>query len=65
MPELDERLLTILGNPNHPDRPPFRLEGDLLICTLTGDRYPIKDGIPQLLPEDRIEEDRLVAENER
>lgn len=54
MPTFDERLLDILGNPNHPDRPPFRLEGDFLVCTVTGDRYPIVEGIPQLLPEDRI-----------
>lgn len=51
---LDPQLLEILGNPNHPDRPPLRQEGGYLICTVTGDGYPILNGIPHLLPENVI-----------
>jgi len=52
---IDEALLKILANPCHPDRPPLKLVGSYLVCTLTGQGFPIIDGIPRLLPEDMIE----------
>ena len=29
-------------------------EGDILICTLRGHRFPVEKNIPHLLPEDEI-----------
>ena len=51
---IDETLLSILANPCHPDRPPLKLVGEYLVCTVTGQGFPIADGIPHLLPEDMI-----------
>lgn len=56
---IDEGLLSILANPCHPDRPPLRLEGRYLVCTLTGQGFPIVDGVPHLLPENVIEPDEM------
>jgi uncharacterized protein YbaR (Trm112 family) len=51
---ISEKLVAILANPLEPDRPPLRLDGDLLICTKTGVGFEIIDGIPRLLPEQVI-----------
>ena len=51
---LDPNLLAILANPTHPDRPPLKQVGAYLVCTLTGDGFPIVNGIPHLLPENVI-----------
>jgi uncharacterized protein YbaR (Trm112 family) len=51
---IDPELLEMLGCPLHPERPPFRLEGEYLVCTAEGHAFPIVDGIPHLLPEDAI-----------
>lgn len=55
---LNPELLKILGNPLEPDRPPFREEGDYLVCTKTGVAFPVVDGIPHLLPENAIPADK-------
>ena len=52
-------LLALLANPLEDDRPPLREEGDYLICTKTGTGFPVRDGIPQLLPEDAIPADQM------
>jgi len=46
---MDEELLRILACPVC--KASLRLEGDGLICTATGVRYPVDDGIPILLAE--------------
>lgn len=46
---MDPQLLTLLVCPL--TRSKLRLQGDWLIATVGGLRYPIKDGIPVLLPE--------------
>lgn len=46
---IDEKLLAILACPVC--KAPLRLEGESLVCTKTEVRYPIEDGIPNLLPE--------------
>ncbi len=56
---IDEKLLSILANPCHPERPPLKLVGSYLVCTLTGQGFPVIDGIPRLLPEDVIEPSEL------
>lgn len=56
---MDNAMLALLANPNHPDHPPLRLEGDLLICTLTGVGFKVENGIPQLLPEQEIPADKV------
>ena len=48
---IEPKLLALLANPNHPDRPPLIERGDELVCSLTGQTFPVVDGIPHLLPE--------------
>ena len=52
-------FLKILGCPLHPERPPFEQRGNFLVCTVAGHGFPIVNGIPHLLPEDVISEDKL------
>jgi len=47
---IDPVLLEMLACPLC--KAPVRLEGDRLICTACGRRYPIRDGIPAMRPED-------------
>lgn len=49
MPVPDE-LLSILACPQC--HQPLRAEGDELVCTGCGLRYPVRDGIPVMLPEE-------------
>lgn len=44
---IDEEFLSILACPAC--KKPVRLEGDRLVCTACGRRYPIRDGIPVML----------------
>lgn len=48
---LDPRLLGILRCPACADRPELREEGDELVCTVCGRRYPVVNGIPRLAAE--------------
>ncbi len=50
---IDDELLRILACPVC--RTPVVLEGDRLVCTKCGRRYPIRDGIPVMLPEEADE----------
>jgi uncharacterized protein YbaR (Trm112 family) len=56
---IDPSLLEVLGCPLEADRPPFREVGDYLVCTSCGSAFPVKDGIPHLLPEDAIPADKV------
>lgn len=56
---IDQRLLEILACPICPTRPPLRLEGRFLICIECGRGYEIRDGIPNLLPEDAISPEEM------
>jgi len=56
---IDPELLSVLGCPLHPERPPFRIEGEYLVCTVAGHGFPIVEGIPHLLPEDAIPEEKM------
>ena len=49
---LDPKFLAVLACPADDNRPPLRQEGETLICDQCGRRYPIRDGIPILLPEE-------------
>jgi uncharacterized protein YbaR (Trm112 family) len=51
--------VAILANPLEPDRPPLRQEGDYLVCQRTGVGFPIRDGIPDLLPESAIPAEQM------
>lgn len=44
---VDKELLQILACPV--DKKPVRLEGDRMVCTECGRRYPIEDDIPIML----------------
>jgi uncharacterized protein YbaR (Trm112 family) len=44
---VDRELLEILACPV--DKSPVREEGDRLVCTKCGRRYPVRDGIPVML----------------
>lgn len=47
---IDPRLLEILACPAC--KKPIREEGDRLVCTGCGLRYPVRDGIPVMLVEE-------------
>ncbi|HET8569890.1 MAG TPA: Trm112 family protein [Candidatus Limnocylindria bacterium] len=44
---VDKELLEILVCPE--DKKPVREEGDRLVCSACGRRYPVRDGIPVML----------------
>ncbi|MGH2349859.1 MAG: Trm112 family protein [bacterium] len=44
---ISEELLRILACPL--DKAPVELQGDRIVCTQCGRRYPIRDGIPVML----------------
>lgn len=44
---IDKELLDILACPLC--KTPVKLEGEKLVCTQCGRRYPIRDGIPVML----------------
>ena len=54
-----ERLLEILACPL--GKAPVKLEGEYLVCTRCGGKYPVKDDIPVMLEE---EARKLPAEEE-
>lgn len=56
-----EFLFEILVNPLRANRPPLQRVGDYLVCTESGDGFPIVNGIPQLLPENVIPSEQLQA----
>ena len=49
---ISEDLLGILACPMC--KAAVRLEGEWLVCTRCGRRYPIRDGIPAMRPEDAV-----------
>jgi len=50
VPLLDKELLDILACPAC--RAEVRLEGERIVCTACGRRYPVRDGIPIMLVEE-------------
>ena len=52
MAKIDKELLDILACPI--GKADLSLEGDFLLCTRCGVKYPIKDGIPVLLIDEAI-----------
>jgi uncharacterized protein YbaR (Trm112 family) len=50
--DIEPFLLELLACPRCEDRPPLRKEGLFVICDKCGARYPIVNGIPNLLPEE-------------
>lgn len=56
---INPELLPILACPVCEERPPLRLDGEFLICTLHGHGYRIVDGIPHLLPENAISPENM------
>jgi hypothetical protein len=49
---VSERLLEILACPL--GKAPVKLEGEYLVCTKCGGKYPIKDDIPVMLIDEMI-----------
>ncbi len=47
---VDKELLEILACPD--DKSPVHEEGDRLVCTSCGRRYPVRDDIPVMLLEE-------------
>ena len=58
-PVIDEELLKILACPLEETRPPLELQGGYLVCKSCGYGFEIRDGIPDLLPEDALSPERL------
>jgi uncharacterized protein YbaR (Trm112 family) len=56
---IDQKLLDILACPLCDSRPPLRLDGEYLVCTVCGHGFPIVDDIPHLLPESALEPEDL------
>lgn len=56
---IDSELLAILACPVCDERPPLEEKGEYLVCTAAGHGFPVKDGIPHLLPESMIEPEAL------
>ena len=52
MAKIDKELLDILACPI--GKADLTLEGDFLLCTRCGVKYPIKDGIPVLLIDEAV-----------
>lgn len=52
---IEPRLLEVLACPRCDTRPPLRLDGEELVCTVCAWRYPIVNGIPHLLVEEAVE----------
>jgi len=55
---IDKELLDILACPA--DKSPVKEEGDWLVCTQCGRRYPVREGIPVML----LDEAEAAAEGE-
>jgi uncharacterized protein YbaR (Trm112 family) len=51
---IDAEFLAILACPVCEDRPALTQEGDVLVCVKAGHRFPVKNGIPHLMPEDEM-----------
>lgn len=51
---VSKELLDILACPACEDRPPVREEGEFLICTKCGRKYPVVDDIPHMLVEEAV-----------
>jgi hypothetical protein len=50
---IDPALLEILACPED-HHAPVREQGEFLVCTECGKRYPVKDGIPVMLPDEAL-----------
>ena len=65
---LDPKLVEILACPACDDRPPVRDEGEWLVCESCGRRYPVVDGIPEMLvesalpPDDRERKSPMISD---
>lgn len=57
---IDQSLLEILGCPLEEDRPPLEQQGEFLVCTHCGAKFPIEHGIPNLLPEAAIPAEKEI-----
>lgn len=63
---IDPELLAILACPVCEERPPLKVEGEFLVCTLKGHAFRVTDGIPNLLPESVISpEEMRQMQNDR
>ena len=51
---VDPDLLKILACPICPERPAISLVGHYLVCGQCHNAFPVRDGIPQLTPEDAV-----------
>jgi uncharacterized protein YbaR (Trm112 family) len=51
---IDSDFLAILACPVCEDRPGLEQRDDLLVCVKAGHRFPVKNGIPHLMPEDEL-----------
>lgn len=59
--EIDPRLLAILACPACESRPAVHVDGEFLRCELCGNRYPVVDGIPDMLISSAIAPDAGAA----
>ncbi len=58
---LDAKLMAILACPACEDRPAVTQEGEWIVCTVCGRRYPITDGIPIMLVDSAVMPEAVVS----
>ena len=59
---ISEQLLEILACPL--GKAPVKLEGEYLVCTKCGGKYPIKDDIPVMLIDEMVLPERVKSVEE-
>lgn len=64
-PLIDQLLLDILACPRCESRPPVKMVGTFLVCTVCDYAYRIIDCIPDMLVEDAVAPEDWKAEVER
>lgn len=60
---IDPKLLELLACPICPNRPPLEEREGWLVCTACRRSYPIREGIPDLLPESAVEPRERATES--
>lgn len=60
---MDDELMSLLGCPLDPNRPPLQRRGEWLVCEACEKAFPILNGIPLLLPENAVPLSEITEPN--
>lgn len=64
MTDVDPKLISLLACPQ-PHHAPVVEDGDALVCTECGARYPVRDGIPIMLIDEAVPADSSLTNGSR